>query len=621
MLDELRGTPEVLYGAAIALLVVVLLTPAVGGMARLLGVVDEPDGRRLNRRPIPRLGGIAIFLGIVVPSLAFLDLSGEMRGILLGAAVACVVGAVDDFRGLAPVPKLAGQVLAASIPVAFGTWIDHFTLPFVGAVDLPAGVGVPLTIFWIVAVMNMVNFLDGMDGLASGVCAISGVTFAVISLSLGKPDAAVLSAIVAGACVGFLRHNFFPARIFMGDSGALVLGFTLASISVAGLLKTASTVVLFLPLLVLAVPIIDTSFVVAKRLKYRRPISGADRSHLHHRFVDIGFSQRRAALTMWAWTATLGAAALATRFIPFREGGEWHPAETIAVAAIALAALAFSVYIVYLLEIVKLANPRIRARRQAGAHDDRPPTRDRSGAAPETACDTVSQALLVATRPGYRRRSAGWAPAPFARDSGSLRLPGERPLDQFVHRMHGRAGRRKDIRDEIQATRQVANPPLAMYETPDLLVARPADPDQLRQVARATPDLGDRNIAAVESADGSHERPRGSGRRRGHLTSVTATPCRVRAVFVPALCRGSAPRFLVTLCHKCRAAAARGVAAGGSRRDRPWERGPVGVGRRGCSVRLRRVNRRRRHGASALARSTKSASTSLNAGCRCAAWP
>ncbi len=320
MLDELRGTPEVLYGAAIALLVVVLLTPAVGGMARLLGVVDEPDGRRLNRRPIPRLGGLAIFLGIVVPSLAFLDLSGEMRGILLGAAVACVIGAVDDFRGLAPVPKLAGQVLAAAIPTAFGVWIDHFTLPFLGAVDVPAGVGVPLTIFWIVAVMNMVNFLDGLDGLASGVCAISGLTFAVISLSLGKPDAAILSAIVAGACVGFLRHNFFPARIFMGDSGALVLGFTLASISVVGLLKTASTVVLFLPLLVLAVPIIDTSFVVAKRLKYRRPISGADRSHLHHRFVDIGFSQRRAALTMWAWTATLGAAALATRFVPFREG-------------------------------------------------------------------------------------------------------------------------------------------------------------------------------------------------------------------------------------------------------------------------------------------------------------
>ncbi len=190
---------------------------------------------------------------------------------------------------------------------------------------MPPWIGVPLTIVWIVAVMNMVNFLDGMDGLAAGVCAISGVTFAVIALSLGKVDAAVLSAIVAGACVGFLRHNFFPARIFMGDSGALVLGFTLASVSVAGLLKTASTVVLFLPLLVLAVPIIDTSFVVLKRLKYRQPISTADRSHLHHRFINIGFSQRRAAVTMWAWTASLGAAALATRFIPFREGGVWHP--------------------------------------------------------------------------------------------------------------------------------------------------------------------------------------------------------------------------------------------------------------------------------------------------------
>jgi UDP-GlcNAc:undecaprenyl-phosphate GlcNAc-1-phosphate transferase len=370
VLDDLRATPEVLYGALIAFGIVVLLTPAVGGMARMLGVVDRPDERRLNRRPIPRLGGLAIFLGIIVPSLAFLDLSGEMRGILLGAAVACVVGAVDDFRGLDPIPKLAGQVLAAAIPTAFGVWIDHFTLPFVGAVDLPAAIGVPLTIVWIVAVMNMVNFLDGLDGLAAGVCGIAGVTFSVLALSLGKADAAILSAIVAGACIGFLRHNFFPARIFMGDSGALVLGFTLATVSVAGLLKTASTIVLFLPLVVLAVPIIDTSFVVAKRLKYGRPIYSADRSHLHHRFLNIGFSQRRAALVMWGWTATLGAAALATAFIPFREGGEWHLWETLAVALIALVALAYSVYIVYLLEIVKLANPRVRRRDPIGDSEE-----------------------------------------------------------------------------------------------------------------------------------------------------------------------------------------------------------------------------------------------------------
>jgi UDP-GlcNAc:undecaprenyl-phosphate/decaprenyl-phosphate GlcNAc-1-phosphate transferase len=306
-----------------------------------------------------------------VPSLAFLHLDGEMRGIVLGAAVACVVGAIDDFRGLDPLQKLGGQIAAAAIPCAFGVWIDHFTFPFLGVVDLPGWVGVPLTIVWIVAVMNMVNFLDGMDGLASGVCAIAGLTFATLALSLGKIDAAVLSAAVAGACVGFLRHNFFPARIFMGDSGALVLGFTLASVSVAGLLKTASTVVLVLPLLVLAVPIIDTSFVVAKRIKYRRPISSPDRSHLHHRFMDIGFSQRRAAVTMWAWTASLGAAALGTRFIPFRDGGAWHPWETAAVVVIALGALAFSAYVVYLLEIVKLANPRVRKRRNRGEGDER----------------------------------------------------------------------------------------------------------------------------------------------------------------------------------------------------------------------------------------------------------
>jgi UDP-GlcNAc:undecaprenyl-phosphate/decaprenyl-phosphate GlcNAc-1-phosphate transferase len=369
LFDDLRANPEVLYGAAIAFVVVVLLTPAVGGMARLLGAVDRPDSRRVNRRPIPRLGGLAIFLGIIVPALAFLDLSGESRGVLLGAAVATVVGAVDDFRGLNPTTKLAGQIAASAIPPAFGVWIDHFTFPFLGVVDLPAWVGVPLSMLFIVAVMNMVNFLDGLDGLAAGVCAIAGVTFAILALSLGKTDPAILSAIVAAACVGFLRHNFFPARIFMGDSGALCLGFILAAVSIQGLLKTASTVVLVLPLLVLAVPILDTSFVVARRLKHNRPIYAADRSHLHHRFLNIGFSQRRAAVTMWLWCASLAGAALATRFVPFREGGDWHVWPSVAVLAIALIAFSFSVYIVYLLEIVKLANPRIRRRER----EDAPP--------------------------------------------------------------------------------------------------------------------------------------------------------------------------------------------------------------------------------------------------------
>src|SRR2546425_2399848 len=295
MLQTLSDHLEVIWGALLAASVVVLLTPAVGGMARLLGVVDAPGGRRLNRSTVPRLGGLALFFGIFVPALAFLDLSRETRGLLLGAAVATTVGAIDDFRGLRWWEKLAGQFAAAGIAAGFGIWVDRFTFPVIGIQTLSVWIGVPLTILWIVAIMNMMNFLDGLDGLAAGVCAIAGATFSVIALSLAKPNPAIISAIVFGATLGFLRHNFYPARIFMGDSGALLLGFVLAAVSVQGLLKTAATVALFFPLIVLAVPILDTGFVVARRLKDRQPIYAADREHLHHRFVNIGFSQRRAA--------------------------------------------------------------------------------------------------------------------------------------------------------------------------------------------------------------------------------------------------------------------------------------------------------------------------------------
>jgi UDP-GlcNAc:undecaprenyl-phosphate GlcNAc-1-phosphate transferase len=362
MWGTLEDHPEVLYGAVLALVIVILLTPAVGGMARLLGVVDRPGARRLNRRTVPRLGGLALFFGIFVPALAFLPLGRETKGLLLGMAVATTVGAIDDFRGLVWWEKLGGQIAAAAIATGFGIWVHRFTFPIVGVHSLPEWVGIPLTVIWIVAIMNMVNFLDGLDGLAAGVCGISGFTFCLIALSLGKSETAILAAIVFGACVGFLRHNFYPARIFMGDSGALLLGFTLGALAVQGLLKTAAVATLLLPLLVLAVPIIDTSFVVAKRLKYGEPVYAPDRQHLHHRFLRIGFSQRRAALTMWGWCAILAGAALATRFIHPHAHGVWHPGSTIAVGLIGALAVAASIYMVYLLEIVKLANPRIRRR-------------------------------------------------------------------------------------------------------------------------------------------------------------------------------------------------------------------------------------------------------------------
>ena len=364
-MQTLRDNPEVIWGFVLALAVVLVLTPGVGRFARMLGVVDQPgETRRVHTVPVPRLGGIALLLGIFVPALAFLPVEGAYRGILLGAAIATTVGAIDDFRGLPWWGKLAGQVAAGSVAVGFGVTVDRFTFPGFGSQELPEWAAGAATIVWVVAIMNMVNFLDGMDGLAAGVCAIAGSTFAVIGLSLGAPDAALLSAIVAGACFGFLRHNFYPARIFMGDSGALLLGFLLATVSIEGLVKTAALATLVLPLLVLAIPIIDTSFVFAKRLKYRQPLYEADRTHLHHRFMNIGFSQKRAVVYMYAWCGVLAGAALATRFLPPRPRGDWDLSNALLAGGVALFALAASVYIAYLLEIIKLANPRIRRREE-----------------------------------------------------------------------------------------------------------------------------------------------------------------------------------------------------------------------------------------------------------------
>src|SRR5438105_8598864 len=364
MLNTLADHLQVIYGAVVALVIVVLLTPAVGGMARLLGAVDRPERRRLNRQPVPRLGGLALFFGIFVPALAFLDLTHEARGLLLGAAVATLVGAIDDFRGLAWWQKLFRRIAAAAIPVGFGIWVHRFTFPIVGIHVLPKWIGMPLSVVWIVAIMNMLNFLDGLDGLAAGVSAISAFTFALIALSLPRPeiDAAILSAIALGASLGFLRHNFYPARIFMGDSGALLLGFVLAVIPLEGLLKTASIVTLFFPLLVLAVPIVDTTFVVARRLKHGERVFEGDQAHLHHRFLRRGFTQPQAAMTIWVWCLSLAAAALGTRFLPIRPHGHWRVWPTIGAAAIALLAVSISIYVVYVLEIVKIANPYSRRR-------------------------------------------------------------------------------------------------------------------------------------------------------------------------------------------------------------------------------------------------------------------
>jgi UDP-GlcNAc:undecaprenyl-phosphate GlcNAc-1-phosphate transferase len=359
--NELTDNLEVLWGGLIALGIVVLLTPAVGGMARLLGVVDRSEeGRRSTRAGVPRLGGLALFLGIFVPSLAFLDLNREMRGILLGAAIATTVGAIDDFRGPRWWEKLAGQAAAAVVVVWAGVWVHRFTFPLLGVQELPKEVGMTLTVVGIVAVMNMVNFLDGLDGLAAGVCAISAFLLRDLAAAASTPRSSPQPSSAL--------HRLPPPQLLPGGSSwatPVLLRVHLATVSVEGLLKTATLVTLVLPLLVLAVPLIDTSFVVAKRIKHGKPVYVADRTHLHHRFENIGFSQRRSVVYLYGWCATLAIAALATRFVHPHRHGHWDAANVALDAVIGLLAIGASIYVVYLLEIVQLANPFIRRREEA----------------------------------------------------------------------------------------------------------------------------------------------------------------------------------------------------------------------------------------------------------------
>jgi UDP-GlcNAc:undecaprenyl-phosphate GlcNAc-1-phosphate transferase len=385
-MPELDAVWALLVAAAVAF----AGTPVAAAVARRVGAVDEPKERGLHDRPIPRLGGLAILAGALLAGALFLPAGPETRGILGGAAVAALIGAVDDAKELPAAPKLAAQALAAAIPVLSNVRVENVTIPFLGPLEFGPVLGGALTLLGIVAVMNVVNFTDGVDGLAAGVCAIAAVTFAAIALSLGRVDAGVLAGVTAGAALGFLRHNFHPASIFMGDSGSGLLGLLLACVAVQGVLKTAAVVALAFPLVILAVPFLDTGFVVAKRIKYRRPVYRGDRWHFHHRFANIGFSQRRTVLYLYGWTLALAGLALALRFVPYSDRrGNFDPLWTAVIFAAGLVALATSVYLVYILEILKFRRFRERQlRREAMARGAEPPPQATIEAAIEREVET-----------------------------------------------------------------------------------------------------------------------------------------------------------------------------------------------------------------------------------------
>jgi len=352
-------TTDAVFAFLLAAAIAWLLVPVAERLALRVGAIDLPKPRGLHDKPMPRLSGLAILVAVEVAGWIWLPGEGESRSILLGALAIAAVGVIDDIQGLSAFPKLVGQVAAAAIPVAAGVRVDNLTLPFVGGFEL-GWLAYPLTVLGIVAVVNVINFLDGVDGLAAGVCAIAAIALAAIALSLERNAAGVLAAITAGAALGFLRHGFPPASSFMGDTGSNLLGFLLATASVQGALKTNAVIALAFPLIVLAVPILDTGFVVAKRLKYRQPIYQADSWHFHHRMANIGFSQRRTVAYLYAWTLVMAGLALALRFVPYSDNHGHFDVFWTAVMVVLLAlALAASVYLVYVLEILKLRRGRI----------------------------------------------------------------------------------------------------------------------------------------------------------------------------------------------------------------------------------------------------------------------
>jgi UDP-GlcNAc:undecaprenyl-phosphate GlcNAc-1-phosphate transferase len=347
--------------------VAAVLTPVTMRLARRVGAVDQPSERGLSARATPLLGGLAIFAAVLVAGLLWLpDVTHAVHrhgrlisdavhwhGVLIAAALIVLVGAFDDRFDLHPLAKLLGQIAAAIIAERYGVVVREITLPLIGALHFP-NAGPTLTLVWLVGMMNVVNFSDGVDGLAAGVCAIIAGAFAVIAFDLGQNAAGVLAALTAGAALGFLLHNFHPASSFMGDCGANLLGLLMGTIAVTGDLKTTASVAFALPLILLAVPFLDTTFVVLKRLKYGRPVYVADAEHFHHRMARIGLSVRRSVIYLYAWTLMLAGLALALRFVPYsNHHGRLNLGWSLVMLAYGVIVALASIYLVYLLEIVK----------------------------------------------------------------------------------------------------------------------------------------------------------------------------------------------------------------------------------------------------------------------------
>ncbi len=298
----------------VAFLVAFATTPLAEKAAYKVGAIDVPkDKRRMHKKPIPRLGGIAIYLGFMVAMLCFSVLTPEYLGIFLGATMIVALGVLDDRKPIKAIIKLVVQIIAALIVAYSGVKIEIFTNPNIFSSEsylILGNLSIPVTVLWIVAVTNAVNLIDGLDGLAAGVASISSICLLIISLMVSEFNTAVFTCCLAGACIGFLPYNFNPAKIFMGDSGSTFLGFMLACISIEGVFKGYAVISFAVPLLIMALPIFDTSVAILRRIKNKKPIMSPDRGHIHHKLIDMGFSQKQAVLILYAISGLLGLSAI-----------------------------------------------------------------------------------------------------------------------------------------------------------------------------------------------------------------------------------------------------------------------------------------------------------------------
>ena len=305
---------QMLAAMAAAVAISFLSTPLVKTLAYKVGAIDVPkDNRRMHKVPIPRLGGLAIFLAFLLSALIFADIDRQLQGILLGSVIIVVLGALDDVLALKALPKLIVQILAAGVAVYHGCVIQFISNPnvFSSATYVNLGwLSVPITIIWIVAITNAVNFIDGLDGLAVGVSSISAASLIVIALMVAETNIAIILCALFGACLGFIPYNMNPAKIFMGDSGSTFLGYILATLSITGLFKMYAIISFAVPFLILGLPIFDICFAFLRRIAHGQNPMQADRGHVHHRLIDMGFTQKQAVAIAYMLTAILGLAAV-----------------------------------------------------------------------------------------------------------------------------------------------------------------------------------------------------------------------------------------------------------------------------------------------------------------------